>query len=101
MQIEWLRTGSYYNEPSQSNHEYLQSVLPGSGGGYNNAIINNGGHFTRCHISVNIKFTNLCSRNQFQHLLKYEYYILLEIQMMNFKRMLNLETMLNLPTSIT
>ena len=58
-------------------------------------IINIGGHFTRCHISVNIEFTNLCSRNQFQHLLKHEYQILLEIQM-NFKRMVNLETMLNL-----
>ena len=70
------------------------------GGGYNNAIINIGGHFTRCHISVNIEFTNLCSTNQFQHLLKYEYQILLEIQMMNFKRMVNLETMLNLIRSI-
>ena len=49
------------------------------GGGYNNAMINIGGHFTRCHISVNIGFTNLCSRNQFQHPLKYEYHILLEI----------------------
>ena len=66
---------------------------------YNNAIINIGGHFIR-HISVNIEFPNLCSRNQFQHLLKYEYHILFEIQMMNFKRMLNLETMLNLIRSI-
>ena len=70
------------------------------GGRYNNAIINIGGHFTLCHISVNIEFTNLCSRNQFKHLLKYEYHILFEIQMMNFKRMLNLETMLNLTRSI-
>ena len=71
-------------------------VVPGSGGGYNNSMINIGGHFTRCHISVNIEFTNLCSWSQFQHILKYEYHILLEIQMMNFTRMLNLETMLNL-----
>ena len=55
-----LRAGSY-NEPShsQSNH---YCILPG--GEYNNAIINIGGHFTRCHISVNIEFTNLCSKNQ-------------------------------------
>ena len=70
------------------------------GGGYNNAMINIGGHFTRCHMSVNMEFTNLCSRNQSQHLLKCECYILLEIQMMNFKRMLNLETMLKWTRSI-
>ena len=70
------------------------------GEGYNNAMINIVGHFTRCHISVNIEFKNLYSRNQFQHLLKYEYHILLEIQMMNFMRIVNLETMLNLIRSI-
>ena len=76
----------------------LLCQVPGEG--YNDALVNIGGHFTRCHISVNIEFTNLCGRNQFKNLLKYEYHILLEIQMMNFKRMLNLETMLNLTRSI-
>ena len=71
-----------------------------SGGGYNNAMINIGGHFTWCHIPVNIAFTNLCSWNQFQHLLKYEYHIILEIQMMNFMRMVNLETMPTLIRSV-